>query len=475
MNENITKAFHVPLFYLLVFSLPFIGYAPLNIYGGIQMSYILGLMILSILVTSNLIFNGKIRFFKQLSSRILFFWVFIAILASLILSLAVPEEFSKYYAGEQQPLTRSIKMIFRLFMVISVYLVSLQIMRDEKIFRKTMRFLIYGGLFSSVYGLYQAVAYKLNLPFTDLFCNNISFLGRGTPTVYPWGWAGMLRIGSTAYEPCIFADFLLVIIPMYGFVILNNQRVLKTRLRDIIAFSFIFLAFTLTFSRAGWIALSFGFFLLIVYLVKKKNLLSASKKVFPAIIAIGFFLFLMFGVTFGRIDVKKRFLSRFNFIASALSGELTKGQDYTFDHKVTSYGVAANIIKKHPLFGVGLGNYGFYYESNLPRWGSDYLMTKGTRGMWANPKGIYMQILTDTGIIGFFIFSLFIIVTLKKNARLTKEADSDYMKTVAIGLRLSFFTLLIQGLSFSGLYFSHWWFLLAAMAAGSGNNTLKVS
>lgn len=450
------------LFYLLVFSLPFIGYAPLNVYGGLQISYILGIVLLFVLVTSNIMACKRTVTITS-TSKILLSWFFIAVVSSLFLSLKVPQEYLDYYPQEQAVL-KSLKTIVRLAVVMSVYLVSVHMMRKRDVFKKAMRFLVYGGLFAGAYGLYQMFAYIYNLPGANLFCNNISYGGDGYSLIY-WGHVGnikMARIASTAYEPSFLANFLLLVIPVYFILILNRQKVLKTRRRDIVAITVMALAFVLTYSRGGWLALLLGCFCFGVYLMKTRKAALLKKLLSRFLLGLAV---LCCVATFAGIDVKEIVVSRFGFLKNAVKGELSGGEDYSFDHRITSYGVAANIILKYPLFGVGLGNYGFYYQDNIPEWGSDYLTRKEFAGVWSNPKGVYMNILTDTGIVGFAIFSLFVVATMRSNSRFIKSSDDNYAKAVGDGLRFSFFAFMFHGLVVSFLYFSHAWFLLAAMAA----------
>jgi O-antigen ligase len=68
--------------------------------------------------------------------------------------------------------------------------------------------------------------------------------------------------------------------------------------------------------------------------------------------------------------------------------------------------------QEHPWAGVGLGSSGFYIYNNLPDW----VMTtvpeiarqlSPDNTLYPNPKNLYVRLLSETGLIGFFLFMAF--------------------------------------------------------------------
>jgi O-antigen ligase len=87
-----------------------------------------------------------------------------------------------------------------------------------------------------------------------------------------------------------------------------------------------------------------------------------------------------------------------------------------FGARVTFGSTAYRIFEDHPAIGVGLGNYAFYFEDNLP----DRLLAEtpevlklltqnANRFRLITPKNLYLRILSETGLLGFGAFLVFII------------------------------------------------------------------
>lgn len=87
-----------------------------------------------------------------------------------------------------------------------------------------------------------------------------------------------------------------------------------------------------------------------------------------------------------------------------------------------TYGTTAfYIFEEHPLLGVGLGNYAFYFEDNLP-WGARllaetpeilHILTQNAdRYRLITPKNLYLRILAETGVLGLAAFLAFVIAIL---------------------------------------------------------------
>lgn len=91
------------------------------------------------------------------------------------------------------------------------------------------------------------------------------------------------------------------------------------------------------------------------------------------------------------------------------------------------------IFAAHPFMGVGLGGFGFYFDSF--EWDSTLsIFSAGTKRIANN---VYIEILAETGILGFIIslsFFYYWISAIKKGGR---EFDSFY--AIAISIPIAFF------------------------------------
>ena len=91
----------------------------------------------------------------------------------------------------------------------------------------------------------------------------------------------------------------------------------------------------------------------------------------------------------------------------------------------------------YPVIGVGVGNFGDPYEKK-------YMLPGNKEGRHPHPHNIFMQVLSETGGLGFVSFVLLLGYTLKILLRNAREADADFWHKAAPISLLSF---LIYGLS----------------------------
>lgn len=73
---------------------------------------------------------------------------------------------------------------------------------------------------------------------------------------------------------------------------------------------------------------------------------------------------------------------------------------------------AMGAYQDHPWMGVGLGASGFYIYNNLPDWVQTTVpeiarQLSPDNSLYPNPKNLYVRLLAETGLIGFFLFIAF--------------------------------------------------------------------
>ena len=81
-------------------------------------------------------------------------------------------------------------------------------------------------------------------------------------------------------------------------------------------------------------------------------------------------------------------------------------ESYVFRHRI--WGQAYDIFEKHPLLGIGIGNYGDYVKIYSQ---DQYLRQAEENILWLNqPENGYLKLLVEYGIFSFIISMLFIII-----------------------------------------------------------------
>lgn len=273
------------------------------------------------------------------------------------------------------------------------------------------------------------------------FSQKITFLG----DAYVKGVFPFPRVQSTFFEPGYFAHFLQI--PLFLSIYFSQKD--KKYLGHLFI---IVLAFFLTLSRGGLIALIITAVILLVILSLKKI---SWKTILPSIyVSISSFVIGVFIVyiSSGLSGVKIYFRQLQNssdFIQVTRSSQVEFTRSYTIK-------VALDNWKKHPVFGIGTGAFG-----SLPEFST--LQAKGNSRQTVN--SIYPEIMVEEGVIGLAIFLLllmFISLSLLK-----ENGSKDYLNVLMFSAIISMF---IQYAALTTLYLVYVWvFMGIALKKNSKN------
>lgn len=198
-----------------------------------------------------------------------------------------------------------------------------------------------------------------------------------------------------------------------------------------IIFSTIFIIITLglilTQTRNAWFSAAFAIGTLILFLFfnAKKAFIKRSILILLALAVIGLLIVSSSGtgVDVGdRLDVNKR--------AITLTDDPESVGLNSFVSRSMIWHTAFYAFLEHPL--IGIGPYAFKYTSQLY-----YVIPKGFYKLYVEgrtPHITYLQVLTETGIVGFMAFLFFIIALIKllvQSLKLLIERD-DFIITLMI-------------------------------------------
>lgn len=238
------------------------------------------------------------------------------------------------------------------------------------------------------------------------------------------------RISGPMYEPNWFAIQLsLLLVPWLLAAVLRGYSVFQWRWRwvtvELILLVWSFLIIPLTFSRAGLIVLvSVAFIGLIIFRSRgnwfpfKKN--TSSNLVISRILEAGMVVFGVIILTylFGR---NNEFFSRIWLYWSEFKNPSLGGYfEYLGFGARLIYGeTALRIFDEFPVFGVGLGNYAFFFDDLLPDQPLAImpevlrLVTPGIgQNQLITSKNLYFRLLAETGLIGLATFLAFVVAIL---------------------------------------------------------------
>jgi O-antigen ligase len=148
-----------------------------------------------------------------------------------------------------------------------------------------------------------------------------------------------------------------------------------------------------------------------------------------------------------------------NRFTSALHPE----EDPTASLRLSLWKSGMRMFHDHPLLGVGPGNFGSQFDSR-------YDASTQVAGTWA-PHSIYVQSLSELGLLGTLPLLAVWILFFRMNARtrkmllsLSEDARRSFEFRLSWGLDLAMVGFLTSGAFLTVLYYPHLWVLLGLSA-----------
>lgn len=128
-----------------------------------------------------------------------------------------------------------------------------------------------------------------------------------------------------------------------------------------------------------------------------------------------------------------------------------------------------NIFAHYPLLGVGLGNAGFFFQSNLPFQGQmleEIQNVTSGASFLLNIKSMWVRLLAETGIAGFSIFSAWLYILWLAN-RFLRNNPSPLLKVIGWMGALAIIAFLAEGFSVDSFALPYLWISLGLVTATS--------
>lgn len=308
---------------------------------------------------------------------------------------------------------------------------------------RAIRLLLFSTILVALFGFYQAFAGG----YTDLYFQLYPLQRTGTED-----WSG--RITSFLFHFNSLAGYLELVIPFsIAYAFFGKTRAMQYL--GVTCFSASSLALYLTGSRGGILAWG-GIILFSIW-----SLRQAGIKILRIVIPV---------ITISAVLVGSIML--LNSKDSERSSRLQELDEFTAVTRLELWGAAAAMFLEHPVLGVGYGNYRSSYGDYVPQEG----------GGVVDAHELYLEILAETGLIGFGIFGFIFWTFLRYGVKLVMSSDQLY-RIVGLGVVGALIGTLIHGFvdfffhinpQFGGLF---WLILALALVAfeSSKQDQIKVS
>lgn len=280
------------------------------------------------------------------------------------------------------------KRFLILFLFLNFYFFSSEIFEKQDI-EKILKFLIFASIFISIYGFSQVSG--IDFIEWEIKKSPLSTLGRRN-------FAG---------------EYLVMIIPFtYSFIVTSKN--FKERFFYIFSLILFFIHLILTFTRASYLGFFFSTLLFFILFKKFK---------FP------------YKIT--------SFVIFFILISNLFSYSEPGFEKGTIFSRIFIWEKTLKIVKENPITGVGLGNFKtnfLLYAEDRPK------QIPLIKEVLEDVHNDFLEILVETGIIGFFIF-IFLLFSIFKVSNSIIKKNKEYEKILTSGILCSIFGLLINSLA----------------------------
>jgi len=247
----------------------------------------------------------------------------------------------------------------------------------------------------------------------------------------------------------IVEDFFLLL--AIGFLILSKSRV------GLITFIFVIIYLLIRFNN--------------IYIKNVSKLPSiANKKILIRLIPIIFFIVFLIIIFLGLFffsQFDSRMENLFNIDFYKNRNLFSIANEFVFAERILYWQTGWQIFNDYPIFGVGLGNSGFFFDEYLPSfaWALDeprhLLFQANYQG---NIKNLWIRLLAETGMIGFLIFFTWLIIIFVVSNHLERSKKSFNSFWGLVG-KLALISLFFEGFSIDSFALPYYWILLGLVSA----------
>jgi hypothetical protein len=363
------------------------------------------------------------------------FYLFVVFIVWVIVSGAV--NYNSIYLNYFKYRTGTEKFILQFLVLSFVFLVSLFLYNFfrkydlDDLFRRIRNIVVLSFIVILFFGFFEFLKKFLGI-------DNIIENFRGFITIGYKGYGD--RLHSTCGEPSWFGVYL-----TFGLPLILSYFIERIRLKYFVLYFFIFLFSYFTFSRTVYIIFviqTFVFSLIIGFYDKnyKKMLKYFIVFCIPSIL-----LFLNTAIT------------------SIIS---TQNQNKYAGSNITRIGMQTAGVKiglDNPLFGVGLGQFGFNFPKYLPEWSLDSPEIKSyldpNDKFFPPSHGLFPRLIAETGFIGFFIYiSMLVFIIIKSVLGFVSRFEYFYLNLIIL---LSCIGFLLIGFTVDSFRYIIYWFIIS--------------
>lgn len=431
---------------VMVLTLPLLYGLVIEFGGNFRITYLF-----TVLAFGLGLWQGKLRTFPK-SPALLFLSAFVIYaIFSTALTFGIDTSGPREAVGFRLSTLRSVIQAGQLILMVMALYVTINYITSFERLRRFSNLVFWSTAAVILYGTYDFLTALFGLPFFSVIYDLSYYAGGIDSPFFSAGGLTIPRPRSTLAEPLDFSIFLLFGIP-FAIASLSFERSAALR---VVKICFIFLGcllFMVANSRSSLLALPV---IAIAILWLAPGYAARLKLVLAAAVVYLLVAMVLFPLAGGKADV----LFPVQYYQERMSSLKNIGANFRGEPEGRSigrgYSIPLAIFREHPIMGMGLGNYPYYY--------SEYI--DSPRIVLATPFSLYLRLLTELGIVGTSLFLLFVSATLWRLLRIIRRsyrgASDRRLRPFAVAALIAIVGVMIARVGVDGLFTdSYLWVML---------------
>jgi len=412
-----------------VFLMPLLASLPLLL--EIRNFYLIEVVFLAVVLVwvVRLILRKDIKLVKTPLDIPLGIFLLLVLISCAITLIKINHLFSSFLAGNLGPALQKVflpdqtsnlanfytfRYALTIFEGILVYFFLINTVRSKGFLRRVMTVMIVSSTMVVGYGIFQYLT-RFHL---------LEYWASQDPN--------LTRINATFQDPNSLGSYLVLTIFLTGGLFLVERQWKKLFLGCLMVGLGLCLVFSA--SRTAWASLVLVLVVMIIILSREKMGIFLKtgfkrrhgKKIMVAVIIflLVFMVALVHLASKADLEVGKRgsyyevLLSMFKF-SNVVDRELAHKMDFFWNP-------AWQMVKDHPVFGVGIGSY--YWLLWI------YLDFPPDKRIYENAHNYFLQIWADLGTVGLVCFLLILVIIFRRGIQLLTRVKERYWRFVVLGL-----------------------------------------
>ena len=382
------------------------------------------------------------------------------------------------------PLWNNLKSLLTLLVGASFFIVTATWIDNPRKLNLTFKLINWAGLAIVIWSTLQAVYWARDNRYPEWM--------RAVHDLYSVGPLFRQRVSGFALEPSWLAHQLnMLFLPYWLAAAMNNYAAHRYRV-GIFTFENLLLlsgaaVLWLTLSRVGllgflgmlaflliWVNIRFIRSMRARWLARhhgadEKSWLTPNRMmwVFVVTFIIGFILIVV-GVGYGLSKVDPRMRSMFQIDLSRPDAILYFAERLTFASRVVYWQAGWEIFNRFPIFGVGLGNAGYFFPQVLPPYAWKLVEVRDLifrSEVLLNIKSLWVRLLAECGIAGFSVF-IGMLYFITRQAVLTWRQSDRQLRTIGLMGVLVVIGLIFEAFSIDSFGLPYIWIALGLASSG---------